>query len=156
MKPTKLYVASSWRNPDQPQVIDLLRAWGHEVYDFRNPAPGNKGFAWRDVFGVLPPDSKGWALSPAEYATGLQHPVAVAGYELDRDAIRWCEELLMLEPCGKSASWELGYAFGLGKSTAVLLTGIVTEPELMPRESLMLCGWHAFYKRYMPEEYYAP
>ena len=35
----KIYVASSWRNREQPSVVKALREAGHEVYDFRNPAP---------------------------------------------------------------------------------------------------------------------
>lgn len=34
----KIYVASSWRNQHQPQVVSFLREQGHEVYDFRHPA----------------------------------------------------------------------------------------------------------------------
>lgn len=37
----KIYVASSWRNSHQPAVVQALRADGHDVYDFRNPAPGD-------------------------------------------------------------------------------------------------------------------
>ena len=33
----KIYVASSWRNPYQPEVVAALKKAGHEVYDFRNP-----------------------------------------------------------------------------------------------------------------------
>ena len=45
----KLYVASSWRNLNQPTVVELLRKCGHEVYDFRNPAPGDNGFHWEEI-----------------------------------------------------------------------------------------------------------
>ena len=45
----KIYVASSWRNSIQPKVVKALRAEGHEVYDFRNPTVGNKGFAWSAI-----------------------------------------------------------------------------------------------------------
>ena len=34
----RIYVASSWRNKYFPEVVDALRAAGHQVYDFRNPA----------------------------------------------------------------------------------------------------------------------
>lgn len=44
-----IYVASSWRNPYQPKVVELLKQLGHGVYDFRNPAPDNKGFAWSEI-----------------------------------------------------------------------------------------------------------
>lgn len=43
----RIYLASSWRNAAQPGLVALLRSWGHEVYDFRNPAPGETGFAWQ-------------------------------------------------------------------------------------------------------------
>ncbi len=43
----KLYVASSWRNKEQPVVVEMLRQAGHEVYDFRAPhlGPGKRGVA---------------------------------------------------------------------------------------------------------------
>lgn len=31
----KIYVASSWRNVFQQDVVGILRDLGHEVYDFR-------------------------------------------------------------------------------------------------------------------------
>lgn len=54
----KIYVASSWRNTLQPEVVRVLQYDGHEVYDFRNPAPGNKGFAWSEI----DPEWTGWSL----------------------------------------------------------------------------------------------
>ena len=44
----RIYVASSWRCPDQPAVVQALRDAGHEVYDFRNP-PEATGFAWSEI-----------------------------------------------------------------------------------------------------------
>ncbi len=32
-----IYLASSWRNDLQPEVLLALRDAGHAVYDFRNP-----------------------------------------------------------------------------------------------------------------------
>lgn len=48
-KVTKIYVASSWRNEFQWQVVHELRRVGHEVYDFRNPKPGDDGFHWSEI-----------------------------------------------------------------------------------------------------------
>ena len=45
----KIYVASSWRNEFQPEVVKTLRALGHEVYDFRNPPHGRGGFQWSSI-----------------------------------------------------------------------------------------------------------
>ena len=42
----RIYVASSWRNTHQQAIVAALREAGHDVYDFRNPRPGDKGFAW--------------------------------------------------------------------------------------------------------------
>ena len=45
----RIYVASSWRNQYYPEVVEALRAAGHEVYDFRNPPHGGAGFHWTDI-----------------------------------------------------------------------------------------------------------
>lgn len=45
----KFYLASLWRNPNQPQAVQMLRDAGHEVYDFRNPPHGSPGFAWSPI-----------------------------------------------------------------------------------------------------------
>lgn len=57
--PRRIYVASSWRNPIQPEVVRHLREAGHEVYDFRNPAPGQEGFSWRECGGAAATDGPG-------------------------------------------------------------------------------------------------
>lgn len=46
---TRIYVASSWRSPYQPEVVAALRKAGHEVYDIRNPKDNPGGFHWADV-----------------------------------------------------------------------------------------------------------
>jgi len=35
----RMYVASSWRNAQQPEVVGKLRAHGFEVYDFKQQNP---------------------------------------------------------------------------------------------------------------------
>lgn len=45
----KIYLASSWRNQYQAEVLASLRGAGFEVYDFKNPAPGNVGFSWKQI-----------------------------------------------------------------------------------------------------------
>jgi len=66
----RVYVASSWRNSYQPDVVRLLRACGHDVYDFRNPS-GGTGFAWSQI----DPNWQEWTTE--QYAEALQHDVAV-------------------------------------------------------------------------------
>lgn len=45
----RIYVASSWRNERQPEVVARLRAEGHEVYDFRRPNGQQDGFHWSEI-----------------------------------------------------------------------------------------------------------
>lgn len=118
-----VYVASSWRNGNQPQVVSALRAAGHEVYDFKNPLPGDNGFHWTEVDG----DWKQW--TPERFRAALDHPIAQAGYKKDMDALESCEVCVLVMPCGRSAHLEAGYAIGAGKPTAILLAS--GEPELM-------------------------
>jgi nucleoside 2-deoxyribosyltransferase len=123
-----IYVASSWRNEYQPLVVELLRAWGQEVYDFRNPAPDNRGFAWSEI------DPNWFRWTPSEYREALKHPIAKAGYALDIGALRACDTCLLVLPSGRSASWEFGYAMGQGKRGVVFMPENL-EPELMYLEA---------------------
>lgn len=126
----KIYLASSWRNTQQPSVLKLLRDLGHEVYDFRNPAPGKKGFSWKQC--VM---EWGEAIDMHDPYLYVRHitsnPVAQAGFKLDRDALHWCDTCVLLLPCGRSAHLEAGYAMGQGKETFVVLDKNGFEPELM-------------------------
>jgi hypothetical protein len=119
----RVYVASSWRNEYQPDVVHGLREIGHEVYDFRNPYSGVKGFHWSEIDSAW----KGW--SPGEYRDALEHPLAEAGFNADMEALRLCDALVAVQPFGRSASLELGWACGAGRFTALLLSD--GEPELM-------------------------
>ena len=125
----RIYVASSWRNEArQQQCVLHLRAEGHEVYDFRRPAPGNEGFSWRNV--TEEPERM---RDPTHYRRVLEHPIAVEGFCLDMDALRACEACVLVLPCGRSAHWELGWAAGATKRCLVWLDDPVSEPELMYR-----------------------
>lgn len=121
----RIYVASSWRNPDQPEVVDRLRARGFEVYDFHNP-PGRAGFSWSEI----DPWWQSWTAE--EYVAALEHPLAVAGYASDFAAMQWADTVVLVLPCGRSAHLELGWAVGAGKRT-VIITRDGEEPELMAK-----------------------
>jgi len=131
---TKIYVASSWRNPHQQSVVEILRQSGHDVYDFRNPAPGNNGFGWRQINPHWVP---GEPVAAEELVKTLQHPIAKAGYLLDITALRECDVCVYVLPCGRSASWEFGYAMGQGKRCYVVQLE-PQEPELMFREATFI------------------
>jgi hypothetical protein len=122
----KIYVASSWRNEQQPAVVEALREAGFEVYDFRNPEPGDNGFHWSEI----DPDWKGW--DAREFASKVQsHPVAKSGFDKDMNALMSCDLCVLVMPSGRSAHLEAGYAVGAGIATCILLTN--SEPELMYR-----------------------
>lgn len=123
----KIYVASSWRNPLQPDIVKILRAEGHEVYDFRHPhlGPGERGlgFQWSEI----DPAWQSW--SPSQYRDALKHPRARDGFAADLEGMRWADVGVLVMPCGRSAHAELGWMAGFGKCTMVLLAD--GEPELM-------------------------
>lgn len=119
----KIYVASSWRNEQQPGIVETLRAAGHDVYDFRNP-PGKSGFAWREV-------RPGGIPGPPELLEALRHPRAREGFESDMGALRAADAVVLLLPCGRSAHLEAGFAVGAGKPCFVVLHEDKFEPELM-------------------------
>jgi len=125
---TSIYVASSWRNQDQPIIVATLRYAGFEVYDFKNP-PNKTGFSWRDVT-LDYSDEVSQECRQSEFLTALDHPVAVEGFNSDFDAMKAADIVVLVLPCGRSAHLELGWAVGAGKRTAVLLDDPCT-PELM-------------------------
>lgn len=127
----KIYVASSWRNQAQPTVVEALRQAGHEVYDFKNPRDGDNGFHWHEI----DPDWHHW--TPARYRDCLEHPIAEAGYRSDFEAMEWADVFVGVQPFGRSASMEMGWAAGQGKRTLLLLDH--GEPELMVKMFDHIC-----------------
>lgn len=128
----KLYVASSWRNPHQPDVVAELRKDGHEVYDFRNPAPGNTGFAWSEI----DPDWRAW--DAAQYREALYDPIAEDGFAHDWNAMEWADGCVLVLPSGRSAHLEAGYFVGAGKPLFILMLG-ENDPELMYKMARAIC-----------------
>jgi hypothetical protein len=120
----RIYVASSWRNPYFPDVVERLRRAGHEVYDFRNPPHGGAGFHWTDIDENAPH----WTFE--QYAEGLHHPLAERQFQADIDALTWADTCVLVLPSGRSAHTEAGYMAGAGKRVIVYIPEMV-EPELM-------------------------
>lgn len=131
----KLYVASSWRNPYQQDTVALLREAGHEVYDFMHPPGGDHlGFSWSDV----DPAWRSW--NTERYLAGIDHPIAVAGFDSDFGAMEWADAGVLLLPCGRSAHIEAGWFVGAGKPLVIVLDEAEfptpvgeSNPELMYR-----------------------
>lgn len=132
MSARRIYVASSWRNTEHPVVVEMLRQRGHEVYDFRNPRPGDHGFAWSEI----DPSWEGW--TPWRFRQLLDDPIAVNGFASDFAAMEWADTFVLVLPCGRSAHLEAGWAVGAGKPTALLLHEDKFEPELMYRMAALI------------------
>lgn len=102
----KVYLASSWRNEVYPEVLAALRQAGYEVYDFRRQG----GVEWNISAG----------LNAAELDGLLNHPKVQSIFDQDMEALRNCDAVVCVLPCGRSAHLELGYGIGAGKRTILL------------------------------------
>lgn len=116
----KIYVASSWRNKQQQELVRLLREDGHDVYDFRNQ---ESAFSWSQIASWW----RNW--TARDFIEALSHPLARRGYASDMRALTDCNLCILLLPCGRSAHLELGFASGRGTKTAILMDNGY-EPEL--------------------------
>ena len=121
---SRIYVASSWRNPYFPEVVKALCTAGHKVYDFRNPPYGGNGFRWTDIDENAP----NWTFR--QYAEGLRHPKAERQFSADLEALEWADTCVLVLPCGRSAHTEAGWMAGAGRRVIVYIPEMV-EPELM-------------------------
>ena len=43
---SRIYIASSWKNDYQQQLVEELRKRGHKVYDFKHPSGRNDQVVW--------------------------------------------------------------------------------------------------------------
>ena len=121
----RIYVASSWRNQHYPEVVERLRAAGHEVYDFRHPPHGGNGFRWTEID---PNALTDWEFE--DYAEGLHHPLAERQFAADLEALEWADTCVLVLPSGRSAHTEAGWMAGAGRRVVAYIPEMV-EPELM-------------------------
>lgn len=120
----RIYLASSWRNEQQQEMVSYLRNLGHSVYDFKNPPNRISGFHWSDM------DENWQTWTKESYREKLlSSPVAASGFTADLRAMKWADTCVLLMPCGRSAHLELGWCAGAGKYTIIYLSD--GEPELM-------------------------
>ncbi len=120
----RIYLASSWRNQYQPAMVETLRSWGHEVYDFRHPAPGDDGFSWADI------DQHWESWTVTGYRRALWNPLAEEGFASDMLALYRCEVVVLLLPCGRSSHSEAAWHAGRGEPVIAHIPE-PCEPELM-------------------------
>ena len=129
-----IYLASSWRNESQPEIVNALRRSGHQVYDFRNPEDDRRrevqgdssgGFRWSDI----DPAWEQW--SPWAFKQALDTDVAERGFQNDWRGMQWADIGVLLLPCGRSAHIEAGYFVGHPQKSLHILAPELPEPELM-------------------------
>lgn len=129
MRTPSVYVASSWRNAVQPEVVTRIRAEGWRAYDFRAPdfeggPPG--GFSWAEIDA----DWRSWTAT--QYRAAFEDARVQHGLARDFAAMAACDACVMVQPCGVSAALELGWCLGAGKLGIVLVNDAHRfEPELM-------------------------
>lgn len=128
---TSIYVASSWRNERQQEIVKALSDAGFIVYDFKHPAPDNEGFHWSDI----DPHWQTW--TPEQFIEYLDHPIAENGFQTDWQAMIHSDACVLVMPCGRSAHLEAGYFKGAGKRLVILLSD--GEPELMYAMAYAVC-----------------
>ena len=130
----KIYIASSWKNQFQPEVVTVLKNLQFEVYDFRHPAPDDNGFHWYNI----DPGWEDW--TTVQYTKALKHPIAQDGFAKDMNALRECDVCILVNPAGRSAHMEFGYAAGMGKLVFVLLPpDEKIRPDLMYLMARYIC-----------------
>lgn len=120
-----IYLASSWRNLHYNSILTLLRKHDHNVFSFREPVEGRRGFHWSDA------DLNKDNCTMRQYrATILHDERAINGFHTDLAAMTWCDTCVLLLPCGRSANLEAGWCKGSGRKLVIHIPERI-EPELM-------------------------
>lgn len=109
---------------------------GHNAYDFRT-----NGFHFKQI----DPEWESWG--PWRFIEEIRkNPICQKNFEQDLIAMRLSKAFLLVNPCGKSAHLEIGWAIGRGLRTAILLLG-KERPELMYRMAgEILVGSHELHR----------
>ena len=118
----KIYIASSWKNCQK--CLDLsgqLRDWGHEVDCFCDASMGRYVFDYRDIGPIEEMDTIAF----------LDNPQSQAAFQEDQRWLNWCDAVVMVLPCGKSAHLEAGYAKGQNKFLVIYGPFVTGEVDVM-------------------------
>lgn len=123
-KKPKIYVASSWRNPDHHHVVTQLKHDGFDPFDFKAT---NASFHWRDQA----PGWPDWSLE--QFKSVLRSQPAEEAFANDEKALDEADAGVLVLPAGISAHIEVGYLMGQLKPTFILYpTNVETvRAELM-------------------------
>lgn len=112
----RIFLASSWKNREKVRAIAIeLRVAGHNVYDFTDPR-------YRSV-PPIPLERFSNLFDPAagEYRDYLNRREWVSVMEKNKQALNWCDAVILMLPCGLDAHADAYYAHSLGKT--LMITG---------------------------------
>ena len=124
VKPSKLYIIGSLRNPKIPKIANELREEGFEVFDDWFAAGPEADDKWRDY------ERKHRRRTLPEALKGL---AARHVYNFDMEHLEAADGVVLVLPAGKSAHMEFGWARRAGKIGIVLLAGEPTRYDVMYR-----------------------
>jgi hypothetical protein len=114
--PLKIYLSSSWKLREQVRKLAIrLRNAGCEVHDFTDPACRKSP--------EIPPEMYPEVFDPEKhnYFDYLnQNPNWRAAVTDNQRALRWCDVVVLMLPCGNDAHADWAFAIGAGKKTCVL------------------------------------
>ena len=111
-----VYISSSWKQREQVRALAVeLRADGHEVYDFTDPACRNTP--------EIPPERFPEQFDPERhiYRDYIQSvPEWRDAVVCNRHALGWADVVVLLLPCGNDAHADWAYGVGVGKRSVVV------------------------------------
>ena len=96
----KVYVASSWKNEQHPEVVKALKRAGHDAYDFK---AAETAFRW-DAFTPMQ------LSAPQRFCSEvLPSEMAQKAFVSDMAALRGADATVLVAPCGgrRTSSWAL-------------------------------------------------
>ena len=111
----KIYISSSWKNSEAVRILaTCLKSNGYEVYDFTDPRCRKTP--------EIPPEKFPVQFDPSDhhYGTYLNRPEWRDAVMENKEALEWCDVVLLLLPCGIDATADWAYGLGLGKKYVVI------------------------------------
>lgn len=148
----KIYISSSWKNRVRVrEIATLLRVYGHEVYDFTDPKCR--------LHEEIPPEKFPVQFDPdkhlyCEYI--MDNPYWHDAVMDNQEALKRCDLVILLLPCGNDAHADWAYAVGLGKKSIVIGSPVKGDrtpshmwaDAIMQDDMLQVLSWIHKFKSY--------
>jgi hypothetical protein len=118
----KFFIASPWQNTDIVKNLSVaLASQGHTVYSFLDNGA--------NAMGGAPPIEESEESFPNSISEWENNPAIKEIFESDMKALRESDEVILLEPSGRSSLAEAGIAYGMGKK--IVVVGQVVHPSIV-------------------------